>query len=604
MGRYMSIIVGITRIMTWLVILCLALAGTVVTAQNEAAYKNIIDSLTRQLMMQELYMEEKLRSEGDSGVKQIRVNKLGTQPYYSQSHSLHRMLAIHEHSNHQRTVGLGEFIAVLNGYQFRTRHNDYKIRMPSKTSKEWGVMEDIPFPDVPPSVLSKPTLKQQIEEMKKYFEAFKLQNTRKRDYRKYFKPILCYLEGMWTVSKGADAAIDEPFDSDRHFIDASSWFDLTEKIRFSGYTGRKNLGENLAYLPTKIIGLINGTIPQFAQWNYRIACAPLKNDVRFGNLMLIDDVASRMSRRVTMEQHKESRAARFQFVGRNRGKPRDMFFGAEGFLDYMMAQIPGRDNYPGELHDFAYGMEAVPQNANIDSGNYTKLNTAYYHRFYKTAGRDAMGTSKAKRGYADKNVFMAMTSNPKVPAVSVNHCTGKGKTKVCKEYKQRWTYAIPLELIYLTPLNGWNPHDLEFKGRSKSKEGIWVTKGGRNGGLDKDKAYNGTNYATWYITPSEFYAKTDSGEKDTADTAKKTVGVLDKKGEVRSVSASGIRIFTPDIEGVGKIRLRWPVAPITSDGDPVYKELAAIKQILMNQKTYGFMMNEKPSFPEPTDDKL
>jgi len=582
--------------MSWLVFFSLVFVGSAVIGENVQSYKNIIDSLTRQLMMQELYMEEKTRSEQDSGVKQVRLTHLGTQPYHSQSYSLHRFLAIHEHSNHKGTVGLGEFIAILNGYQFRTRHNDYKLKMPSKTSKTWGLMEDIPFPEVPPSVLNKKTIAEQVKEMQQYFRAFNLQSKRIRNYTPYFKPILCYLEGMWTVSKGDKEAIDEPFDSDRHFIDASSWFDLTEKVRFSGYTGRKNLGENFAYLPTKIIGLLNGTIPQFAQWNYRIGCAPLKEEVQFRNLMLIDDIASRMSKKRTLDTHEGSRAARFQFTGRKWGKPQDTFYGAEGYLDSLMTQIPGRDNYPGELYDNAYGMEAVPQTSDPTAANYTKLNAAYYHRFYKTAGRDAMGTSRAKRGYADRNVFMALTSNPKVPAMKVNHCTGKRKDRVCKIYEQRMTYAIPLELIYLTPLSKWNPYNLEYKGMTNSKWGKTVTMGGRNGGFTPEKAYNGINYAAYYVTPTEFYSLAEEGEKDTADTAKKSVGVLDRNGTVRAVSASGIRIFTPNIKDAGVTRLRWPVAPVTTDGDPVYKELSAIKQILLNQKTFSYMMNEKPAF--------
>jgi hypothetical protein len=35
--------------------------------------------------------------------------------------------ALHDHSNHIRTIGLGEFIAVLNGVEFRTRHNDFLL---------------------------------------------------------------------------------------------------------------------------------------------------------------------------------------------------------------------------------------------------------------------------------------------------------------------------------------------------------------------------------------------------------------------------------------------------------------------------------------------
>jgi hypothetical protein len=81
------------------------------------------------------------------------------------------------------------------------------------------------------------------------------------------------LEGTWTKST---PNIDEPFDSDRHFVDATSWFELQEKIRFTSYTGRKDNLENFAYLPTTIIEG-NETTTVFAQWNYRILCHPLKD---------------------------------------------------------------------------------------------------------------------------------------------------------------------------------------------------------------------------------------------------------------------------------------------------------------------------------------
>jgi len=73
-----------------------------------------------------------------------------------------------------------------------------------------------------------------------------------RDYRKYFKPLLCYLEGAWIYPTDQ---IEEPFESDRHFIDATSWFDLQEKVRFTSYSGRKDNLENYSYLPRAILGL-------------------------------------------------------------------------------------------------------------------------------------------------------------------------------------------------------------------------------------------------------------------------------------------------------------------------------------------------------------
>jgi len=74
-------------------------------------------------------------------------------------------------------------------------------------------------------VLAKPTVTEQIAEMRQWFRAFQTQNPRLRDYRPYFPAVLCYLEGAWTYTS-PDGSIDEPFKSERHHIDAKSWFDL------------------------------------------------------------------------------------------------------------------------------------------------------------------------------------------------------------------------------------------------------------------------------------------------------------------------------------------------------------------------------------------
>ncbi|KAF6017626.1 hypothetical protein EB796_024052 [Bugula neritina] len=116
------------------------------------AQKNVIVSLARQVSQQQLYVEELARSSGDSGLKLIRLSRTGSKPYFSTSFTDNRVASIHEHSNYRGTVGMGELIAVLNGVEFRTRHNDYKMRMPSRTSKQYGATEDIPYPEVPPEV--------------------------------------------------------------------------------------------------------------------------------------------------------------------------------------------------------------------------------------------------------------------------------------------------------------------------------------------------------------------------------------------------------------------------------------------------------------------
>jgi len=46
-------------------------------------------------------------------------------------------------------------------------------------------------------VLERDTLEGQVDEMKKWFKAWKDQDDSKRNYKNYFKPLLCYLEGFW-----------------------------------------------------------------------------------------------------------------------------------------------------------------------------------------------------------------------------------------------------------------------------------------------------------------------------------------------------------------------------------------------------------------------
>lgn len=165
----------------------------------------------------------------------MRVYGLGDRPYQTSTHTGAAIAAIHEHSNNLRTVGMGEYIAVLNGVEFRTRHNDYRLYMPHRTDPRYGKWEPIPFPPVPPEVSSLNGSEAQVVEMREWFKAWRDQDTSKRDYRKYFRPVLCYLEGGWT-NPNTQGDIDEPFPSDRHFVDAKNWFDLQEKIRYSNYS--------------------------------------------------------------------------------------------------------------------------------------------------------------------------------------------------------------------------------------------------------------------------------------------------------------------------------------------------------------------------------
>merc|ERR1712002_62492 len=269
--------------------------------------KDTFEGVTRQVMLQQYYTEEKIRTDGSSGLKQVRVSRDGTKNYYTPAHVGSRFMAMHDHANYDRTVGMGELMVVMNGLEFRTRHNDYKLRMPHRTDQSFGATELIPFPPVPPSVTSKKNLNDQIAEMREYFRAFRDQNITHRDYRPYFRANLCYIEGAWTTGS---KSIDEPFESDRHSIDASSWFDLMDKSRFTSYTGSKSVLENFAFLPTTINQVVNGT-PHYAQWNYRILCNPIKEDLPTKHFKILDDLLVRFPQRKQMDKMENSRSGRY-----------------------------------------------------------------------------------------------------------------------------------------------------------------------------------------------------------------------------------------------------------------------------------------------------
>ncbi|XP_060577653.1 uncharacterized protein LOC132734817 [Ruditapes philippinarum] len=102
----------------------------------------------------------------------VRNNVNGPKPYYTANYIGNGVAGIHEHASNSRTVGMGELNFVLNGVEFRTRHNDYRLRMPVKNDTTYNKVVDIPYPDVPPQVLAKKTIAEQITEMQEWFKGY------------------------------------------------------------------------------------------------------------------------------------------------------------------------------------------------------------------------------------------------------------------------------------------------------------------------------------------------------------------------------------------------------------------------------------------------
>ena len=134
---------------------------------------------------------------------------VGGENYHTSDHNGCSFGGIFDHEDTKRKVGMGELVAVLNGIEFRTAINRYELKKPVYNNSGFHETEYVVFPDVPDAVINRTDLKEQIDEMREWFKAFKGQDHNPRDYRRYFKPVLTYIEGAWLTGNGKDGMLDK-----------------------------------------------------------------------------------------------------------------------------------------------------------------------------------------------------------------------------------------------------------------------------------------------------------------------------------------------------------------------------------------------------------
>merc|ERR1719326_213166 len=544
--------------------------------------KNMLADTQRQLMLSSVLRQHDVSSSGSSGMTRIRSNGGATEPYNAQGGLVNNaMLGMHNHPNYHRKMGLGEFGAVLNGVKFDTRHNDYMIRQPSlEAITEYDATEYIEWPDVPPSVSEKQTVEEQIAEMQEYFRAFKNQDTNHRDYQDYFKPVLCVLEGAWVKDEGV---LEDFFQSERHEVDADTWEQQWSYQIFRQNSGKKHILENTPFLPTKIAEIktdsLNGiTYPVYANFEYRIVCNELNDDVpterfipdldenmlrkvtRPNSGVTEDDLVLKKSMKFKLNNLQQKSWDKAKSRGRTPTPPNDF---RRGYLDTLMEQVPGKDGPAGNLFDDSFDVLATKFTS--EDGAPETLNTAFYSRWFKYTGTDAMGRNQQQRGWNDLNIFAAMTSHHKVAGFNAcdrdvhDHC-----------WYQRWSYAVPLEIVYLTPLSKWNPYELESTTKGA------MSQSPNDGSLDSPYTQF-SEKEFFHTTPSEFYDATAA--RDPADTGANVYVQTENMAEPRLVSPTGTMILTDEIGGdVGRVRLRWPIFPVHERSSLAFREAAASVQ--------------------------
>lgn len=573
--------------------------------QAVGVLKNLLAENTRQTILQQAQTEHNLRSSGSSGMTLVRAYRDGTRVEDADGGILNGgLLQMHDHPNFDVTLGLGEFGAILNGVRFDTRHNDYKLSRPADNANDrskYNELVEIEWPGVPSSVQTAGNVDDQVAEMKKYWEAWKKQDDSILpdgvSYKDYFQANLCYLEGAWIYQDSDD--LTEPFDSDRHEIEQDTWSELNDAMMFRAASGKKQLRENVPFLPKKIVDVrydhVNAiSYPVYANYEYRIACQPLAEDLPTGRFLVdIDEnvlaKAASGSHTYQREDMLTTRKAHFKINDlrqdkweTNESKDRTQLppiSSRNGYLDELMKQIPGKDGPNGNLVDDAFEMRCT------EWGDLTAtLNTGFYSRYFQFDAEDAMGRQQQMRGYQDLNMFGAMTDHEEVVAQTVcddNFQDADGETKC---WTQRWTNAVPLEVVYTTPLNNWNPCNLEEFDDASAWNAANVGKDGTEG-----NPYVGfTRKGVFNKTPMQFY-HSQAGE-DLADTGTGHWAV-GTDGTKCYVVSSGTKIvtdpvlFAGDSEAQG-IRLRWPIFPIHDHSRLAFREVSALgKHVRQEMKT-------------------
>lgn len=495
---------------------------------------------------------EIFRHMGQSGVLGSRqYGRGGTEAFNRAFDNSYAAINLHNHPNLLATAGLGEVSVLINGQYLRTRHNDYRLRQ--AVAGKYLAMADVPLPPVPASVNAAPTVEAKVVEMRKYFEAFTARDINIRDYRPHFRWTLSVLE-IWPELLTGD--VSDTFDSFRHHEEVSDYLKLLNRTLMLNAAGHSMSAENGSYIPGSVRQINTKGQPQFVAWRYRISASDVGSigDYPAEQLLTpLDLPIERWNSNLNAQQLNGTRSARWRI---NRALSEDPHWGGYtdsatvDLLDELMSKVPGLDGAGSSILERYTDNGLQTQMAEWGKPN-VPLNAANYNRRYGSA-TNASGRSKIIRGYNDPGLFVAANTRPEVAAF----------TDGAESYRR--SYAIPLELILRTPLESWNPY------------GIQTVASATGDGASAETAYNGRNDSSrHYLTPAEFFAGAVANP-DPADTGATPRWVLDGGGVARSVRASGLYSVLPGIEGVGSLRLRFPVYPMYHEGSWAAAQVEAL----------------------------
>ena len=187
------------------------------------------------------------------------------------------------------------------------------------------------------------------------------------------------------------------------------------------------------------------------------------------------------------------------------------------------------------------------------------MNSAYYHRSYIQKSKNGLLQETLHRTFSDR-LYVAETTSDRIAYTSYNNSAGK-------TINTRVSFAVPVELIYLTPLHSWNPYNIKYEAKS-------------TGSGTEGSPFSSASSKVYYLTPHEFFTGGEV-ETDDADTTKPGATYVNSESGAKAVRASGTRILFPEIPGIEKrIRQRYPIMPVHGEGSALWKKLNALEDAL------------------------
>lgn len=227
-----------------------------------------------------------------------------------------------------------------------------------------------------------------------------------------------------------------------------------------------------------------------------------------------------------------------------------------------MEEIPGKNNDDSPINGEGFD-NLILYSANPGKPAQTPLDASRYHRSYKLGQKDAMGTENTQRSFSDR-LYVAVTNKEEVVGLSLKYET---PAKQQKEIDVKVSYAMPFEVVFLTPLANWNPYNIPHESDCTDVRGT--------GALDNP--YTATCPTLFFRTPQAVFTNsTQCGGG--AVWGEEAYFFLRPNGEKVCLMASGIRSTIPPVHGQrGTIRQRFPIAGSHKDGSAAGKKLDAME---------------------------